>query len=708
MKNQWQKMIKKGNGTKVKIIIAIILSLVMAIIIAKSHIVTSKFTWDAVSILSVIFMFLFLHVIFPLKSLYEFIYQKRYLLALTIFIYIVMMSYSGSSIGAYHAAIQPQQEDTYYTPIFGLARPIRSDEWNVNTPIAVSQVVDKENPFAYYNDNLRGTATEMFSIAASPVADILILAKPFFIGFLLFGAEHGLAFLWYGRFIALMLVSFEFSMLISNKKKLISLLGMILIVFSAATQWWYITDFVIWGGLALVLMNQFMLTKKYYVKILDAFGIFISAISYIFILYPAWQLTYGYVFLAIFIWILWKNRKVYHIKLKDGLLIAMVILAVIGIGIRYYSMSKDVMNIVMNTDYPGERFELGGGGKEALFSYVYSMFFPYIETMPNPCEASGMLSIYPIPMVIAVIFLINSKERKKHFAFLIPMLMVSLLFSIWSLTTTSEWLAKLTFLSMAPGSRVAIPLGFAQILLMIYVMSYSGEKEIILKDNLVTKILAIVVSIGIMHIAINADTQNVMGNLKSYICGFILLVEIYLLFTIHQEKSKQALIALLIPIALITGATVNPIQKGIGVLTQKPIAKKVQEIVREDADHNRWLSEVLPNYFLASGAKVINSVNTYPNFELFQTILKDRFEQEEYRKIYNRYAHIYLQIVEGENDITLLQADVVIIKINPQTIKELGVKYVIASTPLEQFSNETIDFQQIYSEYGLSIYQVNY
>lgn len=705
IKNIKEKYLTKGKYTKTKVLLAIIISLIISALLVM---LAPTIIWDRFPIFTVIIMFILLHLIFPLKQMYEFIYKKRYLLALILFVYIVIMGYSGSSIGCYKNSFQPEDNNTYYEPILGKARAIRSDEWNVNTPIAVSQANDEDTPFAYYNDNLRGTLTEMFSVASSPVADILILAKPFFIGFLLFGAEHGLAFLWYGKVIALMLVSFELCMLISNKKKLVSLLGMILIVFSAATQWWNITDFVIWGGLALVLFDKFMCTNKYSIKILCAFGIFISAISYIFILYPAWQLTYGYAFIPIFIWIIWKNAKTYKMNLKDVLIILLVILAIAGIGLRYYSLSKDVLKAVSSTDYPGERFELGGGGKTALLSYVYSMFFPYEKDIANPCEASGMLSIFPIPIIVSALLLIRSKDRKKHFAFLIPALIISALFSVWCFMPTNELLAKITFLYMVPGARLAIPLGFLQILLIIYLMGNINEEDKIIANNNITKLLAVVLSILILSIAINTDVEHIMGNLKSYICGLILLAEVYLLLTINKEKSKNALIALLIPVALITGATVNPIQKGISVLTDKPVAKKVQEIVKQDSENNMWLAEALPNYFLASGAKVINSVNTYPNFEMYKTILGQRYEDEEYRKIYNRYAHIYLQVIEGESTIELVQADALIIKVNAETIKELGVKYIVGTSKLEQFSNENVNFEKIYDEQGMLIYKVNY
>lgn len=704
MINFMKNFIKKGNYTKLKLIIAVVISILISLILV---LIMPNKIWDRFPIFSITIIFALLHLIFPLKQMYEFIFNKRYIIALVLFSYIVIMGYSGSSIGMYQNTIQPRDYNIEYGPVLGDSRAIRSDEWNVNTPIIASQVYDKENKFSYFNDNLRGTLTEMFSVATTPVTDILIIAKPFFIGFLFLGMDHGLAFMWYGKIIALMLISFELFMLISGRRKLVALLGMILTVFSAATQWWYMTEYVIWGGLALVLLDKFMLTDKYKIKIACAFGIFVSAISYIFILYPAWQVPYAYVFLPVLIWIIWKNRKAYKINYKDILIILAVVLLIGCIGLRYYAMSKEVLNIEMNTDYPGERFEIGGNASTTLFSYVYSMFFAYQEQISNPCEISGMLSIYPIPMIISLLFLIRSKNRKQHFAFLIPMLVIGLILAVWCAIPTNSTFAKISLLYMSPANRTAVPLGFLQILLMTYVMGNIKEEDKLVGKN-VAKALAVVFSACILSIAIRTDMEHVLGNLRSYICGLILLAEVYLLFTINKKNSQNALIAILITTALITGINVNPIQKGTKVLTEKPVAKEVQKIVKEDPNNNLWLVENLPNYYLASGAKVLNSVNTYPNFELYKTILGSKAENEEYRKIYNRYAHIYMQVVNGESDITLVQSDAVLIKINANTIKDLGVKYIISASYLEQFENEDVTFEKKYEDQGIIIYKVNY
>lgn len=396
---------------------------------------------------------------------------------------------------------------------FGESRSIRSDEWVVNTPIFISQAIDEDNSFAYYNDNLRGTMTDMFTVVAPPVLDILTLARPFNIGFIILGAERGLSFLWFGKWIALMLVSFEFCMLITNKKKLISLMGMLMIVFSASTVWWNWTDLLFWGMLALLLINKFLETKKLKTKLLCAFGLFISAISYVFIMYPAWQLPYGYIYLGIFIWICYKNRKNYKINLKDVLIILAVIVLIACIGIRYLILAKDALALELNTDYPGQRFETGGGGAKILFSYVYSFMFPYTE-VDNPCELSGMISFYPIPMILAVIYLIKNKDRKKHFAFILPLLFLGILFSIFTLIQTNELFAKITLLYMVPATRLAVPLSFIQVLLIIYLMSIFNKDTNWIKNENLIKVISVVSSIIIFSIAAQTGPRITFRSIK--------------------------------------------------------------------------------------------------------------------------------------------------------------------------------------------------
>ena len=164
--------------------------------------------------------------------------------------------------------------------------------------------------------------------------------------------------------------------------------------------------------------------------------------------------------------------------------------------------------------------------------------------------------------------------------------------------------------------------------------------------------------------------------------------------------------------AIITGATVNPLQKGISVLTDKPLAQKVQEIVAEDSENNLWITDntsfFMPNYLLASGAKVLNSTNVYPNFDLYETVLTETdFNDENIRKIYNRYAHVTMEITKNENKVELIYQDSIRVKLTPQKVKELRIKYIVSTRDVEEFDTKDVDFEQIYNEQGVSIYKVN-
>ena len=708
LKNKIKKSpLAKGKYNVLKTIIAVVLAIAIATTLV---LIKPTKIWDRLPIFAVAICFVLIHLIFRIKDIYEIIYKKRYILAAVFMLYVVVMGYSGSSIATYSQVIQAEYQEKNYTPILGNYRSIRSDEWSIGTPVSISQG-NGENRYQYYSDKLRGTPTDVLSVVGAPVLDITILGKPFNIGYIILGSERGLSFLWYGKIVMLMLASFEFFMLITNKKKVASAFGMILITFSAATQWWSITDVMMWGMTALVLIDKFMLTDKLKTKILCSIGIAICGISYVFVFYPAWQVPFAFIYLAVLIWIIWKNRKVYKMTWKDVLMVVLVIMFVVGILVHYYINSKEALSLITGTSYPGERFELGGGESalKVMFSYVYSMLFPYIG-INNPCEYSGMLSLYPVPMILAIIYLIRNR-KKEDLMFLIPMLIVSVMLSVWTLMVTNRTFAKLTLLYMSPSHRTAIPLGVIQIIFMVYVIARCKKEDKILGEN-IALCLSTILSIVIMKFAIQTDFDHVMGNLRAYICGLIVFVCTYWLLTLNKENNKEKLIILLVGIALVTGVTVHPIQKGISVITTKPIAKEVQKIVEEDENNSLWIVDsttfYIPNYFLANGARVINSTNAYPNFELYKTVLGEDADKEEIKNVYNRYAHLNIEITKDNNQVELLFMDSIKLYITTEKLKELGIKYVVSTRNLEEYNTDEIEYEKLYGEYGLNIYQLEY
>ena len=271
--------------------------------------------------------------------------------------------------------------------------------------------------------------------------------------------------------------AYELCRILTKDKRKISLVGAIAITFSGAVQWWYCMDTLIWGQLILVLVNKFFATDKRWVKYLCAVGLVSVLLSYVFVLYPAWQVSFAYVLLALVIFILITNIKNgYKFNVHDVLVIIATVLVVVGFLVYWYNTSKEAITLTMNTDYPGARMEVGGGSL-IQYSYVYNIFFAFKDAF-NPCEASSMLSFYPIPMVLALVYLVanrKDKETKQDLIFIVPAMIVAAILTIWCKWGFPEIIAKLSLMSMTTVHRASIALGTLNIYILIYLFGRTED-----------------------------------------------------------------------------------------------------------------------------------------------------------------------------------------------------------------------------------------
>ncbi len=159
----------------------------------------------------------------------DFIYKYRFIIAILLIIFGVCFKLNGSSMGLWNGVFDKLEiEDT--SLLLGKAREHRSDEWAVTTPLILSQTF---NHFNYFSNILRGgTSTDAFSLYGLPVFNILEIFRPFHFGYILLGFEMGLSFFWIARAVALFLVTFEFSMILLNKNKRLSIIASFMISLS--------------------------------------------------------------------------------------------------------------------------------------------------------------------------------------------------------------------------------------------------------------------------------------------------------------------------------------------------------------------------------------------------------------------------------------------------------------------------------------------
>ncbi len=664
------------------------------------------------------------HFIFPIKRVYQFLYEKRYPIALILLAILVLGKFNGSSYGMYNSYVEPNYSVPALTPIFGTSRAIRSDGWLVNSAYVLSQI---KTGFHYFNPLMRGVATDVFATLPAPVFNILGLTKPFVFGYVFLGNDYGMAFYWFGRIIALFLVTFELLMVLSKGKKVSSLIGTILITASPPVFWWYSTQLIeilVGGEFAVLMFYHFLREKNWKRKVLYSILIGWGFLVYAFALYPAWQIPFGYVFLLLAFYLLLDAKKQKPIRIKTLWPILLTVVMIVGSVGYFLYLSGSTYQQIMSTVYPGARFVLGGTGYGPVSSYPLAIFFPYFDA-GNPSELSSFYSFFPLVLIVAIYYLIRERKHWKENILLLGLTVLTIIYLIFAVLSFPSFLAKITLMYMVPAGRLGIIISFLCILLFTLLLD---KKLITTKKEKIGFIVLLVLS---SLYTIN-EAHTVLGNYatpKRLLIGFLLLIIPSFYFLFHdkmKEKRKTnrimhetsllkrgiskvyiprkvVLLFLVTAISFVTTIYVNPLMKGFSALDEKPLSK---ELKKYGDTKDKWValdSIVVANYLGTQGKRVINSTNIYPNLAMWKKL----DPKMKYKDIYNRYAHVNVELTKGKLNFKLTSSDLFTAYLNPNDLCKLDVDFLTSYRNLDEYNQGQILFDEKYHKDNLYLYQVN-
>ena len=678
----------------------ILISFIFPLLVEKFYYVDESFSIIRYVIFTLILLFLSFNLIFNIKKMWDFIYRKRYLIGIFLFVVVVLGGFHGSSISIFNDIIEPGSNVSSSETIIGRTREIRSDEWDISSLMVLSQLTPLNELSPINKTMMGGIGSNVELFPKLPTKSLSVLLSPRCLGFLFLPEDNAFSFYWFFEYFLLFFASFEFLMLVTKKKKLLSLVGTIAIVFSAVVQWWEFTNILAYGMLAIVFFDKFLNSNSYLKKIIFSLLIGYCGVLYIMSLYPAWMVPFGYFFLGIVIWQLIDNKGKY--KWKDFLLLVPIVLITIaGMLIPTILNASEVIELMSNTAYPGGRFSTGAEDLEKLFYYPASFVLPFVNST-NASETAQFLSLYPLTLIMGLYYIIkNRKEGKKDF--LIPILMIVIVFlSIWNYVEIPDFLAKITLLYMSKPARTVTGVGFASCILMfVIIANYSRkieDKKTVIKDLL----LALIVLIPVLYFV------------KEY-CSFIsiplllviavLYFIIFYLFIRNDIKAKKILCIIIVLVSLCSGVLVHPLSRTVNAVYDKPIAKEIQSIVKKDPD-GLWVSEFIQaaNYVHANGAKTLNSTNYYPNFSLWKKI----DPKGKYEKRWNRYSTLSVNIIEDKTNIKLVAADHLALNLNSDDMCKINIDYLFTpSDDRDELSNDKVEIKEIYSKENMYIYKIN-
>ena len=131
----------------------------------------------------------------------------------------------------------------------------------------------------------------------------------------------------------------------------------------------------------------------------------------------------------------------------------------------------------------------------------------------------------------------------------------------------------------------------------------------------------------------------------------------------------------------------------------------IGDIVSKDPEAI-WIVEgagyPITNFPLMRGARTINSTNVYPHLKRWRTI----DNQNHYSSIYNRYAHIKIDVKEEDQipdgrKFELIAGDYFRVYLTYEELKSLNVRYIFTQSDLENEHLTLINQMYAYRVYRL-------
>ena len=638
-------------------------------------------------------------------NIIDVIIKFRFLIASVMFILLVSFKINGSSIGVWDMYASELIDPKEISVLIGINRPIRSDEWMVQTTYYMAQAMSDEF-YPLYNTNIIDDGLNMILAYNSPVANLSILGKPFNWGFLLLGKEYGLSWYWAFKTIALLLLSFEISMILTRKMRGLSILSSFWITFSPAIQWWFmqhVGDTIFFALAMIVAFYKYVenIDKNKWRKLAFSLMFAFSAIGFALVIYPAFQVPLAYlilVFMAIIYFGMFKRPK---LKKDDYIFVSMIIL-IIGIILGQFLLtSMDAIKATLETVYPGKRVSTGGGVE--LFRYAEFMINAYTPLKDinylNNCEVSSFINFF---IGSVIVLFISIRKNVKDIGIGIGLFVVALLQFIWTVVPFNETIAKITFLSYVPTDRMMLMFSFTSMLLSIWAIG------VIFREKILSPLVGTIVAL------LNFSAYGLLI-LKSPYREYMSLKYLIILFTIYLilnisifARIKRLFFVIMALLIFISGMTVNPIVRGVGAIYNKTLSKAIIEIDESDPD-SVWLAEgdeTKGEFIYANGAKAINGTHFYPALSTWKKISEDYDEN-----IYNRYAHVKINLTTNDTEFILENLDAFEIELNVKELKSLNIKYILTKNDLSNILNDSkIQFEEIYHSEadGNRIYKLVY
>ena len=381
------------------------------------------------------------------------------------------------------------------------------------------------------------------------------------------------------------------------------------------------------------------------------------------------------------------------------------------------------MQAVSQSDYPGQRFEQGGGYGALVFgpiAAILSALWPD-SYIPNVCETSAFVSLFPLGIALSLVSLFRSWRNGSPDKALLALLLADAFLLTFGMVGFPAILAKITLMSNVTVNRLPLPLGYLDVLLLVrasslLIDSKSRETQVQMRDarprqTVLSSWKTLLIWIGalICFVLIARHSMPGLMSVRACVLLTIALGILLLPFTLPKDfceanalHGRETWILTSVLVVVVAGMCINPIQKGASVLTDNAKLEKLAESAAEE-ERPVWITDtaVLGQACVSQGIPTISCVNTYPNLARWEKLDPNGT----WRECYNRYAHVSVDIGD-QTGFRLTAPDAFTVTVKPDDVPKLDATSWLSASDLSEWNTEHTKFVPVATVDDLTVYRI--
>jgi hypothetical protein len=581
----------------------------------------------------------------------------------------------GFSLAAWHEVIDgsPARELVAGTP-----RPIRSDDWKVQLPLAFAQAAH-DPPFPSVN-RLVGAGQSALVPIELPVAHPLVLFRPTVWGFFL-GADVGMAWMWWSRAFALALTWFAVLRLVTRGSVGLATAGAAGLLVSPFFQFWSLNAAPHTAAAGASFLATVALARARTPARIAASGLALALAGawFALALYPPYQVVLGLLYLAL-VAAFWRDARpaldLRRHAAARGAALAAAALAAAALAGWFAFEARDALAAMRYSEYPGHRSETGGDRslwQLANANLAAGLWATDWGPLYNVCEAASFWLLSPPLLALWAWRRLRGRGRDP---FVPPLALLGGVLLAYVVLGFPEWLARATALSLVPGRRAVIGLGLVDAVLALRLLACAAPAAG--RERRVAALAA-------------AGWACALAGCAPPLGEALAGARMPLLLALAAANGALAWLALagrrrvLPALAWVaaSGASAlwfNPLAAGgADYLRENELARRVLAVEAATPGGATWAAfgrDDLANLFRALGVRSVNGTLTQPQPALWERLAPPPAA----RPVYDRYAHFAFVARPGAKvRFRLRSQDFVVVELDPRgpALRALGVTHVL-------------------------------